>query len=126
MIFEIDRHTVTEGDVVEVKWDCTGSEQTVLTLDNGFRATEIPLEPSGTKRFRLNRSKGRTHLTIAVTMGGKTYRKKIAVRVKKMPTMKAETVDHRGRKVCRTAEPDTPLSNPYPPAEASAPTPSLF
>lgn len=99
MIFEIDRHTVTEGDVVEVKWDCTGSEQTVLTLDNGFRATEIPLEPNGTKRFRLNRSKGRTHLTIAVTMGGKTYRKKIAVRVKKMPTLKAETVDHRGRKV---------------------------
>lgn len=99
MIFQIDRHSVTEGDVVELTWDCPGSERTELTIDNGFRATQIPLETSGTKRFRLNRSKGRTHLTIAITMGGKTYRKKIDVRVKKMPTVKAETVDHRGRKV---------------------------
>ncbi len=99
MIFEIDRHTVTEGDVVEVKWDCTGSEQTTLTLDNGFRATDIPVEPIGTKRFRLNRSKGRTRLTIAVTIAGKTHRKTVAVRVKKIPTVKAETIDHRGRRV---------------------------
>ena len=104
MIFQIDRHSVTEGDVVELTWDCPGSEQTTLTIDNGFRTTEIPLETSGTKRFRLNRSKGRTHLTIAVAMGGKTYRKKIDVRVKKMPTVKAETVDHRGRKVGATGQ----------------------
>ena len=99
MIFDIDRRTVTEGDVVEVKWQCAEAESVQLTIDNGYRSTNIPLETSGSKRFRLNRSKGRTHLTIAVTIGGKTYRKKIAVRVKKMPTMKAETVDHRGRKV---------------------------
>ena len=99
MTFAADRRTVTEGDVVELTWDCTGSERTELTIDNGFRATQIPLEAVGTKRFRLNRSKGRTHLTIAATVEGKTYRKKIDVRVKKMPTVRAETIDHRGRKV---------------------------
>ena len=94
MTFNIDRRTVTEGDVVELTWQCDGAESVTLTIDNGYRSTDIPLEISGTKRFRLNRSKGRTHLTIAVTMAGKVYRKKIDVRVKKMPTVRAETVDH--------------------------------
>lgn len=99
MTFDIDRHTVTEGDVVELTWQCDGAEGVTLTIDNGYRTTDIPLEIRGSKRFRLNRSKGRTHLTIAVTMEGKTYRKKINVRVKKMPTVRAETVDHRGNRM---------------------------
>ena len=99
MTFNIDRRTVTEGDVVELTWQCDGAESVTLTIDNGYRQTDIPLEISGTKRFRLNRSKGRTHLTIAVTMEGKTYRKKINVRVKKMPTVRAETVDHHGNRM---------------------------
>lgn len=98
MIFEIDRRTVTEGDVVEVRWKCDAAEQVILTIDNGYRSTAVPLDPEGTKRFRLNRSKGRTHLTISVTIAGKVYRKKLDVRVKKMPTMRAETVDSRGRR----------------------------
>ena len=49
MTFDIDRHTVTEGDVVEVKWQCAEAENVVLTLDNGFRSTDIPLENTGSK-----------------------------------------------------------------------------
>lgn len=98
MIFEVDRRTVTEGDVVEVTWQCEKADSVSLTLDNGFRKTDIPLEKSGNKRFRLNRSKGRTKLTIAATVAGKTYRKTLAVQVKKMPTMRAETVDQQGRR----------------------------
>lgn len=99
MTFQADHRAVTEGDVVELTWDCTGSEQTELTIDNGFRATQLTLEAAGSKRFRLNRSKGRTHFTIAAIVDGKTYRKKIAVQVRPMPTVHAETIDHRGRKV---------------------------
>ena len=98
MIFDIDRRTVTEGDVVEVKWQCAEAESVRLTIDNGYRSTEIPLENSGSKRFRLNRSKGRTHLTITVSIEGKSYSKRINVRVKKMPTVHAETVDQQGRR----------------------------
>lgn len=98
MIFDIDRRTVTEGDVVEVKWQCAEAESVQLTIDNGYRSTNIPLETSGSKRFRLNRSKGRTHLTITVSIGGKSYTKRIHVRVKKMPTVRAETVDQQGRR----------------------------
>lgn len=99
MIFEIDRRSVTEGDVVEITWQCAGAEKVTLTIDNGFRATDIPLEVSGNKRFRLNRSKGKTHMTIAVATQGKVHRKTIDVRVKKLPTVKAETVDPNGKRV---------------------------
>ena len=99
MIFEIDRNSVTEGDIVEIRWQCEGAEMVKLVIDNGFRSTEIPLETNGTKRFRLNRSKGKTHLTIAVTINGKIHRKTIKVRVKKIPTVKADTVDSNGKKM---------------------------
>ncbi len=99
MIFEIDRHSVTEGDVVEIRWQCEGADSVKLTIDNGFRTTDIPLEISGSKRFRLHRSKGRTHMTIVVVTQGKEHRKTLHVRVKKMPTVKADTVDSNGRKL---------------------------
>lgn len=97
MIFTVDRHSVTEGDIVEVRWDCTGAQDVKLTLDNGFKATAIPLEVVGAKKFRLNRSKGRTCLTIAAVVEGKIYRKKLHVRVRKLKAVRAETVDDRGR-----------------------------
>lgn len=99
MIFETDRRTVTEGDVVELSWQCEGAESVTLTIDNGYRSTDIPLAVSGSKRFRLNRSKGRTHLTLAVSLMGKIYRKKISVRVKPLPTAHADIIDQRGRTV---------------------------
>lgn len=99
MIFEIDHRTVTEGDVVEINWQCEGADSVMLTLDNGFRTSEIALDVNGTKRFRLNRSKGRTKLDLKVLVQGKEYHKVIKVRVKKMPTVKAETVDHNGHTV---------------------------
>jgi len=101
MIFNIDRNTVTEGDVVELSWQCESAEKIVLTLDNGFRSSRIPLEPIGSKRFRLNRSKGRTRLTLTVTLQGKEYSKTLHVRVKKMPTTHAETIDSHGHKITR-------------------------
>lgn len=101
MTFDIDRRSVTEGDVVEITWNCIASEQTDLTINNGYKTTTIQLPAEGSKRFRLNRSKGRTKLTIGVVIDGKRYTKKIKVRVKPMPTVHAETVDHQGRKQSR-------------------------
>lgn len=98
MTFSIDRHTVTEGDIVEITWQCDGADSVWLTIDNGFKTTDIPLDISGTKRFRLNRSKGRTKLMIHANIGGNRYSKSLRVRVKKMPTVRAETVDQQGRR----------------------------
>jgi len=97
MTFMVDRGTVVEGEVVEVAWECQGAEKVELTIDNGLRSSVMPLEAAGTKRFRLNRSKGRTRLTLSATSLDKTYSKTLRVRVKKMPVIKAETLDHNGK-----------------------------
>ena len=97
MTFTVDRGTVVEGEVVEVAWECRGAERVELTIDNGLRTSVLPLEAAGTKRFRLNRSKGRTRLTLSATALDKTYSKTLRVRVKKMPVIKAETLDHNGK-----------------------------
>lgn len=96
MTFTTDRTTVTEGEIVEVRWDCPGAESVDLTIDNGYKTSVIPLEIGGSKRFRLNRSKGRTRLVLTAHVGGKGFSKAIKVKVKEIPVTRAETVDQRG------------------------------
>ena len=99
MTFDIDRRKVTEGDVVEITWQCEGAEQVALTIDNGYKASSMALDIAGNKRFRLNRSKGRTRLTVTASVAGKDYSKTIKVKVSSMPVTHAETVDRNGRPV---------------------------
>ncbi len=97
MTFEVDRTTVTEGDVVEVRWDCSGTDRVELTIDNGYKTSVLPLDIAGEKRFRLNRSKGRTSLTITAWKGEEQASKTLRIRVKEIPTTHADTLDHKGR-----------------------------
>ena len=97
MTFDIDRTTVTEGDIVEVCWDCTGADRVELKIDNGYKASVLNLDITGSKRFRLNRSKGRTALTITTWKEGKHGSKTLKVRVKELPTTQPETIDSQGR-----------------------------
>ena len=99
MTFRVDRTRITEGDVVEVKWNCPMAESVELTIDNGFKASALPLEGAGTKRFRLNRSKGRTRLTLTARVEGKSYSKTLKVKVDSIPVTRAETVDSNGRRL---------------------------
>ena len=101
MTFTTDKSTVTEGDIVEVRWDCPGADSTELTIDNGYKATTLPLSLSGSKRFRLHRSKGRTRLIITATVNGKRYSQTRKVKVKEIPVTKTETIDHRGRRMSK-------------------------
>ena len=88
----VDKSVVTEGDVVELKWSCENAESVRFTLDNGYKANTIDVEQSGSKKFRLNRSKGRTHLVS----------RSVRVRVKKMKPTKAEYVhDEMGHRSVR-------------------------
>lgn len=99
MTFTTDRTALIEGEIITVTWDCLDAERVELTIDNGYKATPIALENKGSKRFRLNRSKGRTRLTVTAWVGGKSYSKTIKVKVREMPTTRAESVDERGRRV---------------------------
>ncbi len=98
----IDKTTVTEGDVVEVSWSCSPADSVQLTLDNGYKSNAIPVENSGSKKFRLNRSKGRTHIVVGAMVGDKTYYNSVKVRVKKLKVTKTENVyDYTGAKGVR-------------------------
>lgn len=99
MTFDVDRTTVAEGEVVEVRWNCSGADRVELKIDNGYRASVMNLETEGTKRFKLNRSKGRTALTITAWKDGKHGSKTLKVRVTEIPTARTETLDSEGRTV---------------------------
>ena len=95
--FRIDKKTVTEGDIVFIQWSCPEAEQIQLIINNGFKANVLDVESTGNKKFRLNRSKGRTKLSLSVSLNGKIYTKTIAVRVKKQKTINPEYVDGNNR-----------------------------
>ena len=91
--FTTDTDTVTEGDVISIQWSCNPSDSVRLIIDNGFKTNTIDVEASGIKRFRLNRSKGKTKLTIIALYNGKKASKTIKVKVKEMEVINAETVN---------------------------------
>lgn len=97
--FKADKQRVTEGDVVELTWSCTNAELVQLTIDNGYKTITQTVEPSGVKKFRLNRSSGKTKLAISATNDGKTYSKSVGVRVKCAKTTKTQNdyEDYTGR-----------------------------
>lgn len=92
----IDKTKVTEGEIVELRWDCTGAEQTRLTIDNGRRSDSQQVECNGTKKFRLNRT-GKTIFTLTETRNGKAKNHIVKVRVKELKAVRAETIDDRGK-----------------------------
>lgn len=104
MTFTTDRTSLTEGEIIEITWDCHEAERVEFTIDNGYKSTVIPLDLTGTKRFRLNRSRGKTKLTLTAWVNGKDYSKTIKVKVYEMPTVDAETVDAKGRPVSKASQ----------------------
>lgn len=92
IVFTANTDTVTEGDVIDIQWNCSPAESVRLTIDNGFKSSTIDIENSGSKRFRLNRSKGKTKLTITAVNEGKEYSKTLKIKVKEMEVINAETV----------------------------------
>lgn len=97
--FVTNRSVVTEGDVVEIRWECPNAQSVSLSIDNGFKNTQMELEMSGVKRFRLNRSKGKTKLILSAVVNGRTYKETQNVKVKPLKTVHAETVDQQGNPV---------------------------
>lgn len=98
----VDRKSVVEGDVVEIHWACENVDNVQLTIDNGYKLNTIQVEPSGTKKFRLNRSKGKTEIVIGAMANGKMRYKSVGVRVKRQKVEKAEYVnDYTGAKGVR-------------------------
>lgn len=97
MNFSTDKKSLTEGDVIELTWNCPGAERVELTIDNGYKRSMVSLEASGAKKFRLNRSRGKTRLVVTSWKAGRKTSRTVRVRVRPIPTLRAEEVDDRGR-----------------------------
>lgn len=89
MKLSVDKKNVTEGDVVEVKWDCPKAESLKITINNGFKAATAEVENKGSKKYKLNRSNGQTVISIEGVENGKTVKKEILIKVK-APKVKKE------------------------------------
>ena len=93
IVFKVDKDVVTEGDVVMVTWACPNATDVSVTLDNGYKSARMNVESAGSKKFRLNRSKGKTKITLEYTDAkGRRRDDTIKVRVKELPYTKAEEV----------------------------------
>lgn len=81
MTFYVDKHRVREGNVIQIVWDCPRASEVRLVIDNGYKTAETPVEPSGSMKIKLNRSKGPTLISIKAKVKDKTVRRKTRVRV---------------------------------------------
>lgn len=91
--FNADKKKLTEGEIIELNWNAPECQTISLTIDNGYKAQSIPLsETKGSKKFRLNRSKRHTKLTLYATCGTDSATKTIKVKVKEMKATRAETL----------------------------------
>ncbi len=101
----INRKTVTEGDIVEVSWNCRNASSAQLTIDNGYNATTSPIALSGSKKLKLVRADGKARMTVTATdADNKSATCQVSVKVRKQKPLKAEYVDGNGRTISRLSE----------------------
>ena len=79
----IDKTTIKAGEILEIKWNCENADSMQLSINNGYKevVTDIPM--FGSKKIRLNRSKGKTKITLIAIVGGEKISKSEEVKVKK-------------------------------------------
>lgn len=79
----LDKTRIKAGDIVEIKWACENADSVQLSINNGYKevVTDVPM--FGSKKIRLNRSKGKTKITLIAIVGGEKIIKSEEVKVKK-------------------------------------------
>ena len=90
MEFSIDKNVVTEGDIIEVKWNCPDCQNITITINNGFKLSSLSVDNQGIKKFKLNRSKGKTSITLEALCNGKNIKKSHKVKVNPLKTAKTK------------------------------------
>lgn len=89
--FNVDKKSVTEGDIVVATWECDLPDNVILTIDNGFNTSRLQLPDSGTRSLAVQKSKnGKTTLRLTTSKGGKIEHNEIVIRVKNIKPIKAK------------------------------------
>ncbi|MBE6201374.1 MAG: hypothetical protein E7134_04200 [Rikenellaceae bacterium] len=87
--FSTDRQSATEGEVINVSWDCGVPDSVALKVENGYRTYILQLADSGSRALMVEKSKGKMTLTLTRACGVHKDSKTIAVKVKNLKVVKA-------------------------------------
>lgn len=83
MKLRADKKTVNEGDNVLISWDCKGTSDTKLTIDNGYSKTVLDVESVGSQKFiASNASFGKMTIRVHGLKDGKRESETIEIKVK--------------------------------------------
>lgn len=93
--FSTDRQSATEGEVVNVSWDCGVPDSVALKVENGYRTYILQLADSGNRAIMVEKSKGKMTLTLTRACGVHKDSKSIAVKVKNLKVVKARPARSR-------------------------------
>ncbi len=94
MKFKVSKRIVREGDIVEVTWECPEAESARITIDNGYRSASAVVPSSGSKKYKLNRSKGRTRITLFANCHDTSVHREIFIIVRKSRSSRAKSEDN--------------------------------
>lgn len=95
MDFKADKTRVSEGEIVEVKWNCPKAESVKISINNGFKSATADVEKEGSKKYKLNRSNGQTVITLDALENGKPVKKEIKIKVRAPKPQKEKVYEAR-------------------------------
>ncbi len=95
MKFNISRHILKVGDIIEISWNSEGANDPRLILNTGDRQSTLSIPETGNKRFRLKSSKMHQTVKLIANSNGKEtcITKHLFVWGKKKETDEFEYVD---------------------------------
>ena len=90
LTFNIDKKQITEGEYINVTWDCPNPDMVSLTVEDGIKSIH-QLSDSGSRSIPASGNADMITLTLRASIGGKVEEKKATVKVKRK-VLKAERV----------------------------------
>ena len=90
LTFNIDKKQVTEGEYINVTWDCPNPDMVSLTIEDGIKSIH-QLSDNGSRSIPVSGNADKIILTLRASIGGKVEEKKASVKVKRK-VLKAEKV----------------------------------
>lgn len=78
-----DRKSASEGEYIDIRWDCNACPDSLfLSVDSGYQQYSIAVADSASTRIKMNRSKGKTIITLTGVISGKKVTESVEIRIR--------------------------------------------
>ena len=83
MALSTDRKSASEGEYIDIRWDCNACPDSLfLSVDSGYQQYSIAVADSASTRITMNRSKGKTIITLTGVISGKKVTESVEIRIR--------------------------------------------